>query len=354
MISAYKGKNAIVTGGLGFIGSNLAIRLVKLGARVSILDAEVPGCGANEANLRPVWGNATLMRCDLGEPERFAGALESADVIFNLAGEISHSHSMKFPERDAALNAISQLRFLQACARWNPGIRVVYAGTRQIYGRPQYLPVDENHPAAPVDFNGIHKNAAVQYHLLHAALGQLDTVVLHLTNVYGPRMALNAGCQGFLGTYLKRLLLRQPLEIFGDGCQLRDPLYVDDAVDAFLLAGAVPRVASRVYNVGGPAALSLRKIAKIAHDLAGGPVPVFRPFPASRKSIDIGSYWTDSSRIGRELGWYPVTGFVEGMARALAFYQEDFESYVGPGVCDGECGLEQDMEPAAARAATQP
>jgi nucleoside-diphosphate-sugar epimerase len=234
---------------------------------------------------------------------------------------------MRFPERDGALNSAAQLRFLHQCARSAPGVRVVYAGTRQIYGKPRYLPVDEDHPIDPVDINGIHKHCAIQYHLTFSRLGLLDAVVLNLTNTYGPRMALDEPCQGFLATYIRRLAFGRPLEVFGDGRQLREKLSVDDAVDDFLLAGAVSRPGSRVYNVAG-AALELREVAEIASEQAGGPAPVMRPFPAEKKAIDIGSYYTDSRRIGGELGWRPATPFAEGIGRTLSYYEKELPHYL--------------------------
>lgn len=337
--SGYRKKNVVVTGGLGFIGSNLVIRLVHLGARVTVVDSKVLGCGANEHNVRPVRGDVCLLVRDIADAADFREVLSRSDVVFNLAREISHVHSMRYPERDQQLNAAAQLRFVQECARSVPGIRIVYAGTRQIYGKPQYLPVDEKHPVNPIDINGIHKYSAMMYHLLCARDGTLDTVILNLTNVYGPRMALDAPCQGFLSTHIRLLLLGQPLEMFGDGKQLRDPLFVDDAVEAFLLAGAAPCLPSRVYNVGGPTPLELRQIAEIAHKVVGGPLPIYRPFPPERKTIDIGGYYTDSSRAGRELGWAPALTFSDGIARTVAYYRAELRHYLDP-TCHGvQCKL---------------
>ncbi|MGH9661705.1 MAG: NAD-dependent epimerase/dehydratase family protein, partial [Bryobacteraceae bacterium] len=279
-------------------------------------------------NIEPVRRRVKLIRHDIGQASEFAAALAGADVIFNLAGEISHLHSMQFPERDLEINTVAQLRFISACMREAPGVRIVYAGTRQVYGVPQYLPVDEEHPIAPVDFNGVHKYAAMMYHLMLTRLGHLDAMVLRLTNVYGPRMALHIPSQGFLSAYLRRMLLGESLEVYGDGSQLRDALYVDDAVEAFLLAGACARPASRAYNVGGPEALSIGEIARIASEVAGcGPV-VTRPFPSELKKIDIGSYYTDSSRIERELGWRPKVTFSGGIARSLEFYRKELRHYL--------------------------
>lgn len=318
---SYQGKNVIVTGGAGFIGSNLTLRLVREGARVTVVDPCVPGCGGDVRNLADVLDKVKILGVDIAQPAVFEGAVREAHVIFNLAGEISHLHSMLNPERDLQLNTTSHLRFLQAVADWNPGVRVVYAGTRQVYGVPEYLPVDEDHPINPVDFNGVHKYAATMYHLMLSRMGLLDACVLRLTNIYGPRMSLTVPGQGFLSAYLRKLQQGHPLEVYGDGKQLRDPLFVDDAVEAFLLVGAARPLPSRSYNIGGPEALSLLEITQIACEVGGQPEPKLRPFPEERASIDIGSYRTDSSRILAELAWVPKTRFEEGFAMALGFYR---------------------------------
>jgi UDP-glucose 4-epimerase len=330
LISYYQNRRVLVTGGLGFIGSNLSVRLAAAGARVVAVDSSVAGCGANRYNLEGARGIRAIPG-DVGSPELFADEIRAAEIVFNLAGEVSHIHSMCQPSRDAELNAGAQLRFLDGCAGLNPGLRVVYASTRQIYGAPRYLPVDEAHPILPVDFNGVHKYAATRYHLLYSEMGRLDTRVLCLTNVYGPRMALHIPGQGFLGSFLRRVLCGQRLEVFGDGHQLRDPVFVDDAVSAFLAAGAVQDPPTRLWNVGGVEALSLGYIAHAVSAAAGVGPPVFRPFPPEHKSIDIGSYTTDSSRILRDLGWRPQVRFRQGMARSLEFFRREWEHYL-PGL----------------------
>jgi UDP-glucose 4-epimerase len=326
----YRGKRALVTGGLGFIGSSLSIRLVEEGAEVTIVDSSVPGCGANSFNLAPVRGDVRIIAADLSEPEVFRNEIAAADIVFNLAGEISHIHSMKFPERDLQINTVAQLRFLMECARTAPGIRVVYASTRQIYGIPDYLPIDERHPIQPVDFNGVHKYAASMYHQMLSRTGLIDGVVLRLTNVYGPRMALDVPCQGFLNTFLRRLVLNQPLQVYGDGRQLRDPMYIDDAVEAFLLAGVAPIYTTRSYNVGGAQALSITEIAETAVAVAGTPGVEYLPFPEEVRQIDIGSYTTDSALIQDDFGWRAGIRFDEGIARALDYYRENLGRYLDP------------------------
>ncbi len=328
MISEFRNRKVLATGGLGFIGSNLALRLVRCGARVVIVDSEVAGCGACRHNIAGAEGDLRLIVADVGDAASLAHEIRGCSVVFNLAGEISHIHSMRDPARDASLNAMSQLRFLEECARQEPGIRVVYASTRQIYGVPRYLPVDEGHPIQPVDFNGVHKYAAMSYHLLWSDLGRIDARVLCLTNVYGPRLALWLQGQGFLANFLRRGLLQQPIEIFGDGRQLRDPVYIDDAVDAFLLAGAVENPQSRLWNVGGDQPIALADIAAAISTAAGAPPPFFRPFPAEHKGIDIGSYCSDSTKIRDELGWSPRIGFKEGIRRSLQYFQRELPHYL--------------------------
>ncbi|MBK7926348.1 MAG: NAD-dependent epimerase/dehydratase family protein [Bryobacterales bacterium] len=335
---SYEGKRVVVTGGLGFIGSNLVLRLVERGASVTVVDSCVQGCGANLFNLAPASGKVEILKADIGEPDCIAPALAGVPIIFNLAGEISHIHSMLYPERDLEINTLSQMRFLEACIRLTPGARVVYAGTRQVYGAPHYLPVDELHPVNPVDFNGVHKYAATMYHLMFSRSGDLDAVVLRLTNVYGPRMALDVPCQGFLSNYIRKSLAAARLQVFGDGSQLRDPAYVDDVVEA-MLAGAAERLQSREYNVGGPEALSLSQIAAICTEAGGMEPPEFREFPPDRKQIDIGSYYTDSSRIGRELGWSPKVRFQDGIGMTLDYYRQCLPRYLPPGITEPECKL---------------
>jgi UDP-glucose 4-epimerase len=312
---------------LGFIGSNVARQLELEGARVWIVDSQVEGCGANPENIRGLT-RVEWIQADIGEPDRFRSALRECDLVLNLAGEISHIDSMDNPDRDLRLNATANLRFLEGCRRACPGVRVVYASTRQVYGAPQYLPVDENHPVHPVDYNGVHKYAAGQYHLMLTRKGDLDAIVLRLTNVYGPRMSLTAPKQGFLSTFLRRLMLGQRLRIFGDGRQLRDPIYVDDVVEAFLQAALLVQPKHRTFNIGGGEHLAVSEIARIASRLAGVAEPELMPFPPELLCIDIGSYFTDPSRFHEATGWEALTGFEDGFCRTLEFYRRHPSPYL--------------------------
>jgi UDP-glucose 4-epimerase len=317
----YKNKFVLVTGGLGFIGSNLVIRLLALGARVTVIDSLVEGCGGNIDNLGPVLKSIRIKIADIKDAHCFAAELERPDVIFNLAGEVSHSASMEAPMRDLELNTRSQLAFLMTCVGYFPGVRTVYASTRQVYGVCGGLPVAEDHPIEPVDFNGVHKFATSAYHLLLSKTGKIDAIVLRITNVYGPRMALNVMAQGVLSVYLRNALAGQPIQIYGEGKQLRDPVHVSDVVDAFLSAGLASGT-SRVFNVGGPEALEIKQIAKIAA-AAGHCDLAWREFDHSQKAIDIGSYRADASRIARELKWQPRIRFEEGFPAALQSYMAE-------------------------------
>jgi UDP-glucose 4-epimerase len=320
MTATYHGRRAVVTGGLGFIGSNLAIALADAGAHVDVIDSSVPGCGANEHNLHGA--DVHIHRVDIAETAVVGPLVCEADIIFNLAGEISHTDSMKRPERDLQINAAAQLHFLECCSRRSAPPRIVFASTRQVYGIPQALPVDEDHPVEPVDYNGVHKYAAEHYHWLLSRLGRIDALILRLTNVYGPRQALHLPAQGVLGVFLRQALEGQQIRLFGDGLQSRDPIHVDDAVRAFLLAGlAPPPVKERVMNIGSGSPVSLREVAAILSEEAGLPEPQFVPFPEEYKRIDIGDYYSCIDRAREKLGWQPEMALREGLRKALEFYR---------------------------------
>lgn len=316
----YRNRRVLVTGGLGFIGSNLSLALLREGAEVTVVDAMVEGCGGDETNLGPARAAITVCRGNIADTGAMADILPEQELIFNLAGDVSHSNSVRDPERDLELNARAHLRFLEACRRWAPRARIVYASTRQVYGRPRYLPVDEEHPAIPVDFNGVHKLAAENYHRLHSCIYGVQTVCLRLTNVYGPRQRLQLPSQGFIAVFLSCVLRGEDVCVYGDGMQLRDMLYVDDAVEAFLRAGIAPLptgCAHLTLNVGGPRALTLTEIART---VAGSRVRHVR-FPEDALAIDIGSYYANDRRFRAWTGWEPRVELPEGIARTLAYHR---------------------------------
>jgi UDP-glucose 4-epimerase len=323
----FAGKRILITGGLGFIGSNLARRLVGMGARVSIVDSLVPEYGGNRRNLAGVAGRIKVHVADVRDWPRLPSLVRGQDYLFNLAGQTSHMDSMSDPQTDLDINCRAQLAILEACRLHNPTIRIVFASTRQIYGKPDYLPVDEKHPLRPVDVNGINKMAGESFHLLYSRVHGIAATALRLTNTIGPRMRIKDARQTFVGVWIRCLVEGRPFEVWG-GEQLRDFTYVDDAVDAFLLAAARPEAVGQVFNLGGPPRVTLRRLAEFLVELNDGGVFSVREFPGERKKIDIGDYYADDRLIGRKLGWVPRTGLREALQQTIAYYRSELRHYV--------------------------
>ena len=323
----FSGASALITGGLGFIGSNLARRLVGLGARVSLVDSLIPAYGGNRFNVSDIADRVNVNISDVRDPHAMASLVQGCDYLFNLAGQTSHLDSMTDPQTDLAINAAAQLSILEACRHNNPRVRIIFASTRQLYGKPDYLPVDEKHPVRPVDVNGINKLAGEWYHLLYHQVYGIGTVALRLTNTYGPGMRVKDARQTFLGVWIRNMVDGWPLKIFGDGSQLRDFNYVDDVVDALLLTATEPRALGQIYNLGSKEVVSLEALAKMVVRLHGSGSYEKVPFPVDRKAIDIGDYYGDYAKISRELGWQPKVGLEEGLERTLRYYSEHFRQY---------------------------
>ena len=322
------GRRCLVTGGLGFIGANLALDLARAGADVTVVDACYPRHGANPFNLEAD-GGAGIRRVtfDLGDPAARA-ALEGVELVFNLAGQVSHVDSMNDPVFDLDVNTRSQVAFLEALRWVAPGATVVFTSTRQLFGRPKYLPVDEEHPVNPVDVNGITKHAAEQFHRLYHEVHGLRTTVVRLTNVFGPRQRLRDDFQGFLPIFIRRALLGQRISLFGDGSQERDCLYVDDVTDCLVRAALTDDAVGEVVNGGNDEHLPLKTIAELVVGAAGSGSVEMVPWPPDRDAIDIGSYFGDSSKAKRTLGWTPTTTFAEGIERTVAFYRAHLDRYL--------------------------
>jgi nucleoside-diphosphate-sugar epimerase len=323
----FSGARTLITGGAGFIGSALARRLVASGAAVTIADSFIPEYGGNPANLEDIRDKIALNITDVRDPHAMRYLVQGQDLLFNLAGQTSHMDSMTDPFTDLEINARAQLSILEACRIHNPGVKVIFAGTRQIYGRPDYLPVDEEHPIRPVDINGIHKVAGEWYHLLYHSVYGIRSTVLRLTNTYGPCMRIKDARQTFVGIWVRLILEGRPFEVWG-GEQLRDFTYVDDCVEALLLAAATDAADGRVYNLGGDKVVSLRQLADALITAQGGGEYVLKEFPEERKKIDIGDYYSQDVRIREELGWRPVVPLEEGLRRTLAYFAPRLERYL--------------------------
>ena len=323
----YSGKEILITGGLGFIGSNLARSLVAQGANVTLVDSLIPQYGGNPFNIEDIRDKVSVNFCDVRDTHAMTYLIQGKDYLFNLAGQTSHLDSMTDPHTDLDINAAAQLSILEVCRKENPDIKIVFASTRQLYGKPDYLPVDEKHPIRPVDVNGINKLAGEWYHLLYNNVYGIRACALRLTNTYGPGMRVKDARQTFLGIWIRLLLEGKPIKIFGDGLQLRDFTYVDDCIEALLLAGASDKANGKVYNLGGSEVIGLKNLSKIMVNLGHGGSFELAPFPSERKAIDIGDYYSDFSLITKELGWVPKTDLKDGLKRTLNYYSTHFSHY---------------------------
>jgi UDP-glucose 4-epimerase len=328
--SFYRHRKVLITGGLGFIGSNLAHQLVELGARVLLVDSMIPDYGGNFFNIRGIEDLVRVNVADIRQESTMNYLVRDRAVIFNLAGQVSHIDSMRDPYTDLEINCRSQLSILEACRRHNPEVRIVFAGTRQVYGKPDVLPVTERHLVRPTDVNGINKAAGENYHLVYSHVFGLRASSLRLTNVYGPRQLVRHNRQGFIGWFIRTAVEDGEIQIYGDGSQLRDFVYVDDAADAFLRAGATDACVGQVFNVGGTSPVSHRDLAAMLIEAAGAGRVTFVEWPPEKQAIDIGSFYADSSRFRDTVGWEPQIPLRVGLERTVAFYREHLEHYLNP------------------------
>ncbi len=325
--SVFRGKRVMITGGIGFIGSNLAQALVSQGADVTLVDSLIPEYGGNLWNIEPFKDAMQVNISDVRDEHSMKYLVKGQDFLFNLAGQTSHLDSMQNPYPDLEINARAQLSILEACRHHNPGIKLVFASTRQLYGAPRYLPVDEEHPLHPVDVNGINKLAGEWYHLVYTNVYGIRSVVLRLTNTYGPRMRVRDARQTFLGIWVRRIVEGKPFQVFGDGLQLRDYNYADDVVDAMLACAVAPEADGEIFNLGAAPPVSLKETADILLKAAGTGSYEMVPFPPERKVIDIGDYYADYGKIKRMIGWEPKVSLEEGLARTVAYYREYYNHY---------------------------
>jgi UDP-glucose 4-epimerase len=323
----FDGKKVLITGGLGFLGSHLARRLVARGAQALLVDSLIPEYGGNLYNIRGIEDRVSVNISDVRDPHSMRYLIQGQDYLFNLAGQTSHLDSMHDPFTDLEINCHAQLAILETCRKYNPAVKVVFASTRQIYGKPDYLPVDENHLLRPVDVNGINKMAGEWYHILYNNVYGIRTCSLRLTNTYGPCMRVKDARQTFLGIWVRLVLEGKPFEVWG-GEQLRDFTYADDAVDAFLLAAEKEEANGQIFNLGGDRIISLKELGELLVEVNGGGQVLVKSFPPERKRIDIGDFYADDRRIRATLGWEPRVPLREGLLRTLAFFRESLSHYL--------------------------
>ena len=324
----WKSRKAIITGGLGFIGSNLARRLVDYGAQVTLVDSLVPEYGGNLFNIFDINDKVAVNISDVRDKFSLRHLVKDQDYLFNLAGQTSHMDSMSDPQTDLDINCAAQLSILEVCREVSPQIRIVFASTRQIYGKPDYLPVDERHPVRPVDVNGINKMAGEWYHILYNNVYDLGACALRLTNTYGPRMRIKDARQTFLGIWIKKILQGEHFEVW-EGKQLRDFTYVDDCVDAILLAAQSDAAKGKIFNLGGAEEpVSLEDLAQMLVHANGRGEFKRMSFPEERRKIDIGDFYSNADLIRNTLGWKPQVGLEEGLKRTLDYYSRHIQKYL--------------------------
>jgi len=321
----FSGKNILITGGLGFIGSNLAIELAGLGARLTLVDSLLPMCGGNPFNIDPVKEKVKVETADIREKEKMEKLVAGQEIIFNLAGQLSHVDSMTDPLNDLDINCRGNLTLLEACRTKCPDAKIVYTGTRGQYGKAQYLPVDEKHPLFAMDVNGINKTAGEQYHLLYNKVYGMETVSLRLTNTYGPRHQMRNSKQGFMNWFIRIAMDGGTIRIFGDGSQRRDYNYVDDVVSALLFAAESGSTKGEVFNLGGEHA-SILEIAKTIVSSAGTGSFEAVPYDGNHKIVEVGDYIADYGKI-KKLGWKPRTALEAGVKKTVSFYKKHKEMY---------------------------
>lgn len=323
----FRGKTTLITGGLGFLGSNLAIRLAGLGAKITLVDSMIPDYGGNLFNINGIEDKVDMNFSDVRDEHSMDFLVRGVDVMFNFAGQVSHIDSMTDPYTDLEINTRSQISMLEACKKHNPGIKIVFASTRQIYGKPEYLPVDESHPLKPTDVNGINKVAGERYHILYHDVYGIKTVCLRMTNTYGPRLLMKHNRQGFIGWFVRNLIEGKEVHVFGDGKQLRDLNYIDDAVDACLIAAADDSLNGQIFNLGAKPPISLEDIMKLLIKINGKGRYKLVPFPEENKKIDIGHYYASYEKFKKATGWEPKISYEDGFRRMVEYYKENRRHY---------------------------
>ena len=326
-MDAYRDQKVLITGGLGFIGSNLAIRLVNLGASVVIVDSRDASCGANDFNIEPVKTSVEIVEGDICNLDLMRRLVRDQDFVFNLAGHVSHIESMQDPFNDLHINTLGPLTVLEACKHENRAARVIYSSTRQVYGRPDVVPIVETAMPKPIDVNGVNKLAGEWYHMVYHQAYDMPTVSLRLVNTYGPRQLVRHSRQGFIGWFVKQALDGEEIQLFGDGQQLRGFNYIDDVIDALLLAGAHPNTVGDFFNLGGVKPMTLAALVKILLEATGKGSYRLVPFPSDKKAIDVGSIYSSWMKFHFATGWQPKVPLEEGLPKMVDYYKQHKAHY---------------------------
>ena len=324
---SYQGKRVLITGGLGFVGSNLAINLSEAGADVTLLDAVLPLYGGNLFNIEPVRDRVRVNFSDIRDRNSMEYLVRDQDYIFHLAGQVSHVDSIIDPFTDVDININGTLSVLEACRKFNPDARIIFTGTRSQYGPSVKLPVDETSPTNPMGMYAITNLTAEKiismYHQVHGIQG----VCLRITNTYGPRHHMKHNRYGVLNWFTRLAMDDETIPIFGDGRILRDFLYIDDLTEALMMCGLDETAYGDIFNIGSGVAISFIDLAEKIVEIAGSGRYEYAPFTVERKALEPGDYWADITKIKSVVGWEPQVSLEEGLRRTIAYYRAYRDHY---------------------------
>ena len=327
MRETFAGKKALITGGAGFLGSNLAIRLVDLGADVTVMDIMLPEYGGNLFNLEPVRDRVRVNFSDIRDGNAMNYLVRGMDYIFHLAGQVSHIKSFTDPFQDIDINIKGSAMVMEACRKHNPGVKVVYTGTRGQYGKQTTLPVREDAELDPRGIYELSNLAAEKLIKIYHDVPGIRSILLRLTNSYGPRAQMKTPHYGVANWFIRQARDGETLRVFGDGSLLRDFLYVDDSVDAMLRSAAVEEAYGLIFNVGRDTPVTILDFVKKVLEIAGTGRWEYAPFSPERAAQEPGSYYSDITRIRKTVGWEPSTGVEDGIRRTVDYYRKHKEEY---------------------------
>ena len=316
-----KGKKVLVTGGLGFIGSNLCARLVELGATVTIVDNMMPRLGGNLFNVKGIEDQIHINFSDVRDAHSMDYLVKGQEIIFHLAGQVNHVDSIRNPIQDLDINCRGTLVLLESCRKYNQEAKIIFAGTRGEYGSSVKLPVAEDHPTNPKGIYAVTNLTAEKMVLVYHDVHNIQGACLRITNTYGPRHQMVHDEYGVVNWFIRKAIDGEMIPVFGDGNILRDFLFVDDAVECFIEVANSPHAYGEVFNVGTGIPFSFVDLAKKIVKAAGTGKVAFTDFTKERKEVEPGDYYTDISKIRGVVGWEPRTGLEEGLRKTIEFYR---------------------------------
>jgi UDP-glucose 4-epimerase len=325
----FQRKRVLVTGGLGFIGSNLSIRLVELGAKVTIVDNMMPRLGGNLFNVKETMDHIQINFSDVRDEHSMDYLVKDQDFIFHLAGQVNHVDSIRNPIQDLDINCRGTLVLLESCRKYNRGVKIIFSGTRGEYGASVKLPVGEDHPTNPKGIYAVTNLSAEKMVLVYDDVHKISGSCLRITNTYGPRHQMAHDEYGVLNWFIRKAIDGESIPVFGDGHILRDFLYVDDLVDCFFQVAACPAAFGEVFNVGSGVPINFVDLAKKIVEVAGSGKVAFTEFTKERKEVEPGDYYTDISKIKKIVGWSPKTSLKDGLRKTVDFYRKHKKEYWG-------------------------